>query len=131
MAVRNWFASTSKTPRQEGQVSFGSRFSLPIFSFIFLLQCGQANATDCESRFKSMGIPLDMVDVEIKSYHFGVPVLCHLPGFPSFRRAAFPPLGGFFILSSSFVKSHDRIMRLFSANKNVVLDGVTTCASRM
>jgi hypothetical protein len=47
-------------------------------------------------------------------------------------RAISPLSGeGFSFLVAVFVKSHDRIMRLFSSNKNVVLDGVTTCASRM
>jgi hypothetical protein len=45
-----------------------------------------------------MGIPLDMVDVEIKSYHFGVPAFFLLPGACALlNRATFPLLRGFFI----------------------------------
>jgi hypothetical protein len=48
-----------------------------------------------------------MVDVEIKSYHFGVPAFRALPGFSPFYRAAFPLLRGFFILVRDV---HVRIM---------------------
>jgi hypothetical protein len=80
-----------------------------------------------------MGIPLDMVDVEIKSYHFGVPAFFLLPGACALlNRATFPLSGeGFSFSKAVFVKSHDRIMRLFDTEKNGVLPGVTTCASRM
>jgi hypothetical protein len=53
---------------------------------------------------KLMGVPFVMVDVEIKSYHLGTPNL----------------------RMDEFIKSHDRIMRLFNLNKNGVESGVTT-----
>lgn len=64
-----------------------------------------------------------MVDVEIKSYHVGIPAFSPHPGATSYcRRVDRSPSGeSFSFLVAVFVKSHDRIMRLLNANKYVFI----------